>query len=199
MNVNPNGLIYSRDNIPFYLPEKPRFVVLGTMAAINARHIEGQKPPDEPYFFYNNSKNKFWQYMWQIFEKSEKPVDLSVPEKKDFCERWGVAMCNLLGEMKIEKEDADDRTDTIIFSAHKMGRVTTKTVSDDFKKALEALPVFFTCYHKQELQKLLELFFTTNKIDLHLIKRIRYLHTPAMPGRVDVLALWKKEFQDFAS
>ena len=166
------------------------------MAAINARHIEGQKTPNKPYFFYNNDKNRFWQYMWQIFEKNEKPNTLSVQEKMDFCERWGVALCNLLGEMKIEKTEATNRTDQIIFKAHQNGLVKTKVVSADFKEALKTLPIFFTCYHKQELQKLLELFFKTNNLELHLIKNIHYLHTPAMPGRVDVLTLWKNEFQN---
>lgn len=109
-----------------------------------------------------------------------------------------IAMCNLLGEMKIEREDFDDRTDTIIFEANKKGHVKTKIVSTDFKEALKTLPIFFTCYHKQELQTLLELFFTTNKLEPNLAKHIRYLHTPAMPERVDVLALWKQAFQDFA-
>lgn len=196
-SLQKNNLIYSRDDIPAYLPQKPRFVILGTMAAINARHIEGQKPPETPYFFYNNSKNRFWQYLWQIFEGKTMPDSLSISDKKLFCERRGIAICNLLGEMKIEKKDASDRTDTIIFRANKDGIVKTKIVEAEFKKALETLPIFFTCYHKKELQTLIELFFMTNEIETGLVNRIHYLHTPAMPGRVDVLALWKKAFENF--
>lgn len=193
--MNTEKFIYSRDQIPFYLPQNPKFVVLGTMAAINARHIEGSQPPKELYFFYNNDKNRFWRYMWQIFEKKEKPTELNVQGKKIFCETWGLAMCNLVEEMHIYEKDARDRKDGIIFKANENGRVKTKTVSTEFKIALRTLPIFFTCYHKKELQDLLELFFSGNGLELDLVEKINYLHTPAMPGRVDVLSLWTKEFQ----
>ncbi len=187
-------LIYSLDNIPPFLPQKPSFVVLGTMAAINARHIEGHKPPLSPFFYYNDNRNRFWRYMWQIFENNLVPTNLSVQDKMDFCERHGLALCNLLGEMFISENEAKNRTDKVIFKAYTEGRVKTKILNSEFKKALKALPLFFTCYHKDNLQKLLELFLITNALSTDLVNCISFLHTPAMPGRIDVLKQWQNAF-----
>ncbi len=191
-------LIYSKDDIPPFLPQNPRFVILGTMATLNARLIEGRDLPTSSYFYYNDNRNRFWRYIWEIFENKATPPILNIQDKMTFCENHGIALCNLLGGMYIHEKDAKDRKDTIIFKANEEGRVNTKVVNSEFRKALKFLPTFFTCYHKDDLQKLLELFFATNELKINLANDICYLHTPAMPGRIDVLSQWREAFKQFS-
>lgn len=186
--------ISSYDHISPYIPKNTRFVVLGTMATVKARHIDGYPDPIEP-FYYHNPTNRFWGYMWKVFENTEKPKQLSVAEKQDCCERWGMALSNLVAKIKIHPNEAKNSSDQVIFKA---SRVYIKTMDDDFKKLLLTVPVFFTRYNKEKsFRRLIERFYCENKLDPELVKDIHYLHTPSRFAKIDVLEQWKSEFNSF--
>lgn len=55
-------MIMQRDEIDSFIPLKPKFIILGTMCALNARTINGRKPQDE-FFYYNDNRNHFWKIL----------------------------------------------------------------------------------------------------------------------------------------
>ena len=180
------------------MPKEPRFVLLGTMAAINARRIDGLPEPEYPIFFYNNNANKFWRYMWELFEGTEKPKEISVDGKHAFCERHGMAICNVVAEMEIHKDDAECRLDDIIFEAEEKGLLTLKEVKADFKKCLKTLPTFFTRYSHTDdrLVPLLKRFYKENGVNESLVDEISFMHTPAMGSPKRALPVWRKAMKD---
>lgn len=187
-------MIISKDLIPPYIPKKPRFIMLGTMASICSRHIEGYDNPNDP-FYYHNPTRYFWCHLENIFNgcKIAPPYNKCVADKKKLCEDLGIALCNIVTSMKIDKKDAQCARDDIIFKAQEVK--IKKVLSEEFKDSLRNLPVFFTRKTKpRKLMLLLERFYEENDIDTELIKKINFIRTPAFYN-ANTKAEWEKYFQ----
>lgn len=186
-------LITSKDLIePFIPAKKPDFIILGTMAAICARHIDGEKSPVNP-FFYHNNVNRFWNIL-RLLKGHEAPLR-EVREKRQFLERHRIAISNTVGEIRIAKKDKDDASDLILFAAQKENRLKAKVIGPRFRALLSDndIPIYFTCRHKAPLQKLLELFFATNELDFPPEGRIHYLASPTRQGAERRSKEWRTE------
>lgn len=172
-------MIISRDEIKTFIPKKnPKLVILGTMASINARTINGHCKSEEP-FYYNNNQNRFWKIMQVIFDKNPKPGFFeNVAQKKIFLEKHQIALANIVYEIEISNGSEKNASDEIIFEANNNKQLKVKKIEDDFKTVLQSTPVFFTCLNKPKLNSLLNKYYKENNLNTSLIDKICYLHSP---------------------
>lgn len=187
-------MVISQDNVPSFIPKsKPRMVILGTMVAICARDFEGHRP--QKVFYYHNNRNHFWKVLQHLFEPKRDPIKMTVLEKKQFLEKWGIAICNLVHEIEVSNQDKNDPSDTILFKAHKRKKLKFKTANKKLKTILETTPLYFTCRSKTGISKLVEGYFQHNKLNDELAETIWYLPTPTRCNPKARSLLWKDEMQ----
>jgi len=191
-------MIKHKDEIPVFIPKgNVNFIILGTMGSINARSIDDQKPEGE-FFYYNNSRNHFWKVIQLLLNpKKEAEKNWSVKDKKAFLQKHGIAMTNIVDEAIVPNKDALDPSDTILFDAHKKGRVTFKTLSPRFRKLMKTTPLFFTCRRKPGIEKLLLGLLQENNLENDLINHVWYWPTPTRCNPLARSILWKKEMDVF--
>lgn len=188
-------MIISKDEIKTFVPKKkPSLVFLGTMGAINARTIDEQKP--EKPFFYNDNRNHFWKIIQLLFEPQLEPKKLSVKEKMAFLNKWQIAICNIVQEIKVEKNVARDPSDFVLFEAHRHGCLKFKRTTKEFDAILNSTPIFFTCRPKKEIRSLIDSYLNFNNLDSSLSEKIWYLATPTRCNPQARSIMWKKEIED---
>lgn len=187
-------MIISRDEIETFVPRSPpRLVILGTMGSGVARTLDGNKPQDA--FFYHSPKNHFWRILQLVFEPSSEPRRLSVKEKKEFLDKWQIAMANIVEEITINANQARDPADSILFRAHKKGNLKFKKINGSFVEVLRDVPIFFTCKRKREILGLLDGYFKVNKLDSGLVEKVRFLLSPTRCNPKDRSHEWKIEIE----
>jgi len=68
-------MIIHEDPLNSFIPKKEvKFIILGTMVAINARIIDGHIPNEE-FFYYNNNRNHFWRVLQYLMNPKIKTKD----------------------------------------------------------------------------------------------------------------------------
>lgn len=194
-------MILHEDGQKSFIPSNEvKFVILGTMVAINARKIDGT-PPVEEVFYYNNPRNHFWRVLQYLLNPQlgpdEKAPRLSIDEKKAFLEAQGIAIVNLVKSVTVPNKDKFDPSDTVLFQAQKKGRVTFKQLTPKAKKILLEKPLFFTCRKKRGIDLLLEGFKETNRLGENFLENIWYWPTPTRCNPYQRSLLWRKEMQQF--
>lgn len=105
-------MVTHEDTLPSFIPKNEvQFIILGTMVAINARTIDGEKPP-APFFYYNNSRNHFWrvlQYLMNPHFKTKEDIQgLNIQQKKSFLNFHGIAICNLVQKVVVPNKYRED-------------------------------------------------------------------------------------------
>ncbi|MCT4642716.1 MAG: hypothetical protein N4A33_10525 [Bacteriovoracaceae bacterium] len=191
-------MITHEDNLKFFIPKKKvKFVILGTMVAINARIIDG-KAPKEDVFYYNNNRNHFWRVLQHLLDpKKEVKKRLTIKEKKDFLEKHGIAICNLVQKVIVPNKYKLDPSDTVLFEAFNKNRIEFKKIPPRVKKILKASPLFFTCRRKKGIDNLLGGFLETNSLNQAIKDQVWYLATPTRCNPEARAKLWEKEMIAF--
>ena len=187
-------MIIQRDEIPSFIPAKPKFIILGTMCAINARTINGVKPEGD-FFYYNDNRNHFWKILQYIMEPQNEPRRLSIPEKKLFLKKHNIGIQNLVSEIQIPNNQKLDPSDTVLFECQKKGRIHFKEVSKKNRKIIQSSKTYFTCRHKKGIQLLLEGFIAQNKMDVDLIDNTHYLKSPTRCNPFNRSQEWIEEMK----
>lgn len=189
-------MVKHEDKIPFFLPKKePKLIILGTMGSINARAVDGVDPG--PCFYYNNNRNHFWKVLQHLFEPNKEPQKLNLKEKKQFLEKHAIAMTNIVESADVPNKDKSDPSDTVLFHAHKRGKLQTKKLPKRFRKYLKTCPLFFTCRSKKGITNLLESFFENNEVELNAKKDVWFWATPTRCNPLKRSLLWKEEMDRF--
>ena len=189
------------DPLKTFLPKtETKFVILGTMVAINARVIDGVEP-SEPHFYYNNNRNHFWrvlQYLMNPRLKNNEHIKyLSIEQKKDFLNKNGIAICNLVEKIEVPHKYKADPSDTVLFEAYKKNRIEFKKVPPRVKKILKTKPLFFTCRQKKGIDQLVDGFLETNKLSPEIKEHIWYWPTPTRCNPYQRSLIWKDEMRSF--
>ncbi len=186
-------MISHKDEIPpFYPKGKVRLIILGTMGSINARSIDGVRP-SEDFFYYNNSRNHFWKVLQLLFEPHKEPLRLSIPQKKAFLQKWGIAITNIVDEALVPNKDKLDPSDTVLFLANKKKRISFKSLSPKMRKLFQTTPLFFTCRRKKGIENLLQGFLETNKLSPKIIENVWYWATPTRCNPRARSEMWRRE------
>lgn len=187
-------MLLSEDNTPsFYPKNKPKLVILGTMVAICARTIDG-RPPQEKVFYYHNNRNHFWRVLQKLCSPDvETKTRLTINEKKSLLNQYGIAIINLVQSIKITKKDSLDPSDTILFAAHKKGKLEFKAISQREKKIIESTPLAFTCRSKPGIQRLINGYWEKNQITPGKHKDILFLATPTRCNPENRAQEWRNE------
>lgn len=184
-------LISVQDNILEFIPKRTtNMVILGTMASINARQVGNKKP--ESAFYYHSPHNRFWQVIWYAMGEKNKFNLNTIQKKKKFLEKHGVAMTNIVHEIRVSKKFASNPSDIILFEAQKNKRLKFKSVSKRFKKILNSKPVLFTCKNKKGIQNLIQKFQELNGLDDDFFKKVQYLASPTRCNPKQKSRSWKK-------
>ena len=76
-------------NIPPVYDECSKILILGSFPSVASR--AGQ-------FFYHHKQNRFWAVLAAVVQQ---PVPVSVPEKKDFLHRAGIALWDVIASCEI--------------------------------------------------------------------------------------------------
>lgn len=151
-------------------------VILGTMASIEARNIDQRQNHDDA-FFYHNRRNQFWRILQLVFEPKVPAKILSNSiEKKQFLNKWQIAIANIIQEIKIKKALSNDPSDRVIFEAYKEGNVQFKRVNKEFREILRTTPLFFTCSENKRIKSLIGEYFRRNQMSANT--PIHFLLTP---------------------
>lgn len=170
-------MIIQRDEIPSFIPKKPKMIFLGTMCAINARTING-KSPEMDFFYYNDNRNHFWKILQYLFEPNLEPKRLTIDQKKKFLLKHNIGIQNLVSEIQIPNHEKLDPSDTVLFDCLKKRRITFKTIPQQDLKVFQKTPLYFTCRYKKGIHQLLESFLLQNNLKHDLIEKTWYLKTP---------------------
>lgn len=190
----------SKDEIEVFLPKgRPKLVVLGTMAAINARTINGVPPAGE-IFYYNNNRNHFWKVLQHLMSPEREVIRFeSIKQKKHYLNKYKIGMLNLVDEIKVKKKDLLDPSDTVLFAANNAKRVKFKQIQKNDARLIKYLgrvPTVFTCREKKGIIDLLKGFCLTNKIDENIIHDIHFLPTPTRCNPKARSEVWRSELND---
>ncbi len=185
-----------RDLIESYIPSNPKFVILGTMCALNAREINGVLPEGD-FFYYNDNRNHFWKILQYILESQNEPIRMTVKDKKAFLKRHRIGIQNLVHEIETSTNDKLDPSDTVLFDCQKRGQIKFKELDDLSKKRLRKTHLFFTCRHKKGIQLLLEGFCAQNNLGQDLIERTHFLKTPTRCNPYKRSQEWLEEMSEF--
>ena len=91
----------SSDEIHEFIPNTTtKLVILGTMASGVAR-TKDQKKPGEA-FFYQDNRNKFWEILqFVVNPKADVKKNMPTTEKKDFLNKWQIAMANIVATLPL--------------------------------------------------------------------------------------------------
>ena len=191
-------MITHEESLKFYIPKnKIRFVIMGTMVAINARIIDGVHPSEE-VFYYNNSRNHFWKVVQHLMQPEIEVIkNLSILEKKKFLDKHGIAICNIVHKVTVPNRSRLDPSDTVLFDAIKKNRIEFKKIPPRVKKILLSSPIYFTCRRKKGIDNLLDGFLNHNKMDLSFKEQIWYWPTPTRCNPLARAQLWRMEMEDF--
>jgi G:T/U-mismatch repair DNA glycosylase len=191
-------MVTSRDEIASFIPEKrPKLVILGTMAAISARSVDGCRP--ETPFFYANNRNHFWRILQLVFDENRKPQQLSVSEKQSLLNFRQIAMANLVQEIEVEPVEAHNPSDAVLIKAMRKNRLRFKAVSSDFKEILKSTAVFFTCRENKGIQNLVDGYLEFNNLDTVLREKIIYLPSPTRCNPQSRSLIWKEKMRKASS
>ena len=189
-------MISQRDEIPSYIPKKPKFIILGTMCALNARTINNVKPEGD-FFYYNDNRNHFWKIMQYLFAPKLEPIRLSVKQKKSFLKEHEIGIQNLVGEIHTPNQEKLDPSDTVLFDCDKKGRLVLKKLTPAVKKQFEKSFFLFTCRHKKGIEQLLKGFIEYNGLSMDLLDRTHYLKTPTRCNPLKRSLEWREEMDKF--
>lgn len=184
-----------KDEIVDFLPKgNVNFIILGTMGSICARTVDNKKPI-EP-FYYHNNKNHFWRILQLLFSSNSIRNSLSVKEKKQFLEHHKIAMANIVGEIEVPTDLANDPSDDVLFRANKDGKLLFKRCNSEFSQTLKTTPIFFTCRHKKGIDLLLEGYFKANSIEQKFKNEIWHLPSPTRCNPAKRSLVWRHEMED---
>lgn len=165
------------DEIEEFIPKREtEFVILGTMGSMNARTVNDQKPDEA--FYYNDSRNQFWNVLQLVFRPDHTPEKLSIDQKKSFLEEHGIAMCNIVKVAYVDDEFAKSPSDQALFQAYDSNNLTFKKVSNEFREILGTKKIYFTCNYKKHIGKLLSGFFDLNGIEIVPKDGVCFLPSP---------------------
>ncbi len=194
-------MIIHEDPLKSFIPKgEVKFVILGTMVAINARIIDDEVPQGE-FFYYNNNRNHFWRVLQYLvnpaLKSKEDLIKMNFKEKREFLNKNGIAIINLVKKVEVKNKDKHDPSDTVLFEAYKNNRIDFKLLPPKVKKILKTKPMFFTCRKKKGIDQLLDGFFKTNKLDENLKHNIWYWATPTRCNPYKRSILWREEMENF--
>ncbi|MCB0377097.1 MAG: hypothetical protein KDD33_01265 [Bdellovibrionales bacterium] len=182
----------SQDNLSTFTPtSQTQMVILGTMASVSARDVDGLNKDPEA-FYYHDKRNHFWQILQLVFEPHNPPKKMKFRvEKEQYLSRWGVAMANIIDTIEISEKQKKNPSDAVIFEAFQKGRVRFKTILPKFKRILITTPLFFTCAKDKKITELLQGYFDHNKVALDADKALHFLLTPTRCNPVERSLGWK--------
>lgn len=188
---NVSKFVTHKDLIKEFIPNgEVKMVILGTMASCVARSLDDKIP--ESFFYYHSNLNRFWDILTYLYFGERKKLG-SIEEKKIFLNQAGIALSNLVAEAKLQEYQKSD--DTHLFEAFNEQRLFFKTVSPVFKSLLREVPVFFTCYRKKPIERLLEGFYLHNGLPTTDIERIKFLHSPTRRSYEYIAGLWRESIE----
>lgn len=198
-------MVIHEDPLKSFIPKNEvKFIILGTMVAINGRIIDDSYPEDD-FFYYNNNRNHFWRVMQYLMNSKltskEDIKKFSIKEKKDFLNEHGIAIINLVKKVEVPNKYKYDPSDTVLFEAYKKNRVDFKMIPPRVKKIIQSKPMFFTCRKKKGIDQLVDGFFQKNQLNNELKNNIWYLPTPTRCNPYNRSILWREEmtsFKDFS-
>ncbi len=185
-----------RDEVDSFIPDDPKFIILGTMVALNARTINGKKPEGD-FFYYNDNRNHFWKILQHIWEPESEPIKMSISQKKDFLKKHRIGIQNLVYEIQTPRHHKLDPSDTVLFDCYRKNKIKYKKIPKSLHKKFEGSYFFFTCRHKKGIQELLEGFISHNKFSKDLIERTHFLKTPTRCNPYKRSQEWLSEMTDF--
>ncbi len=188
-------MIIQKDEIPSFLPDKPRLIFLGTMCAMNARTLNGKKPKED-FFYYNDNRNHFWKILQYIYEPSLEPVRLSIAEKKLFLLKHNIGIQNLVAEIKTPNHARLDPSDTVLFDCQKKNKIQFKKIKAKHKSLFNSSALFFPCRYKKGIAHLLEGFIETNSLNKDIVKNTWYLKTPTRCNPFQRSQEWISEMKE---
>jgi G:T/U-mismatch repair DNA glycosylase len=186
-------MMLSQDEIETFIPKVPRVLILGTMAAVCARTIDGKVP--DGAFYYHDSRNQFWKIVQFVFAPEGDPKKMRIDEKQEFLEKHGIAMANLVGRLHVERGKANSASDRILFEAHKNGSLEFKAASPALKNLFKTKPVFFTCSSNREITNLLHGYLEYNGLSLKLDETVCFLKTPTRCNPRKRSNEWRQKFE----
>jgi hypothetical protein len=167
---------------------------MGTMVAINARSIDGIKPT-EKCFYYNNNRNHFWRVLQHLLEPKKHIEKFTIAQKKEFLNKHGVAIINLVEEVEVKKSQIHDPSDTVLFEAFKRNKIKFKKIPKAQKDLLKSCPIYFTCRSKPGIKNLLEAYREHNNLPHDFMDRIWFLATPTRCNPEARAKMWKMEMK----
>ena len=189
------------DPLKSFIPKGDvKFIILGTMVAINGRIIDGEEPTEE-VFYYNNNRNHFWRVLQHLMNpklvKKEDLKKFTIAQKKKFLNDNGIAIINLVKEVTVPKKYKHDPSDTVLFEAYKKDLVVYKSLTPKMKKLIKTKPLFFTCRRKKGIDQLLDGFLEFNKLSKDLMEKVWYWATPTRCNPYQRSLLWRQEANQF--
>lgn len=175
-------MIKHEESVPIFLPKaSPKFIIMGTMVAINARIIDGVKPTEET-FFYHNNRNHFWRILQYLVDPNlrdgEAKKKLSIPEKRQLLIKNKIGIINLVQSVIVPNKYRHDPSDTVLFEAYQKNRIQYKTLNQTTKKIIQNTPLYFTCREKAGIRNLLNGFLQYNQLPDSIKNNIWYWSTP---------------------
>ncbi len=189
-------LISQKDEIPSYIPHEARFIVLGTMCALSARTINGEKP-DGDFFYYNDNRNHFWKIMQYLYLPDQEPKRLTIAEKKAFLRDHGIGIQSLVSEIWTPNQSKLDPSDSVLFDCQKKKKISFKLLTPKVKKSFENATFLFTCRHKKGIENLMKGFIEANNMSFDLLGNIHFLKTPTRCNPYKRSVEWREEINDF--
>ena len=183
-----NEILVSRDELSTFIPKNSaNVVILGTMVSYCARRTGRKIPKGEDVFYYHDGRNRFWGTMTLLLEGRTKK--LNIGNKVKFLETNGIAVANLVEEIKISTDDNRSSADKIIFKAFSEDNIKLKTIDQSFKDVLEKSNIFFTCKSKPKIVSLLETYFLQNNVNIST-KDITFLTSPTRRSYAQIAKEW---------
>lgn len=178
-----------RDPMLDFVPEgNTTFIILGTMASYVAREVDGAVKNDS--FYYHDGRNRFWGVLSLVLTGKEILFE-NTAEKRDFLNRNGVALANIVSTVEVDSE-VETSSDDVLFKAFNDGRLKFKAATSEIKSLIKERPVFFTCYRKPEIEALLNGYNEFNKIvDENFTNKITYLHSPTRRRHQYIAEKWR--------
>ena len=192
-------MIKHEDPLKSFIPTKnTKFIIFGTMVAINARIIDGIHPKED-FFYYNNNRNHFWRVLQYLMNpklnKQDSPEKFTIEQKKEFLNKHGIAIINLVKEAIVSNKDKLDPSDTVLFDAYKKNNIRFKKINSKTKELIKTKPIFFTCRKKKGIDLLVDGFFQSNQLDPKIKNNIWYWPTPTRCNPYDRSTIWKNEMK----
>ena len=121
--------------------------------------------------------------------------DFITKEQKDFLEKNGIAICNIVKEAIVPKKYIHDPSDTVLFESFKKNKVQFKVANPKFKELLKNKPIFFTCREKKGIRELLICFLNKNKLKEDIYHKIYFLKSPTRCNPKNRSLNWLEEMK----